>query len=67
MVDAAARAVALAIDRELARALRTVRALHDDLAAVIEAHARARTFCAASLRTMGTETGGTLNGFHGVS
>ena len=43
VIDAAARALALAIDRELAGTLRTFRTFHDDLAAVIEAHARART------------------------
>ena len=56
MIDTAACAVALAIDRELARTLRTFRTLHDNLAAVVEAHAGARTLCAAGLRTMGAET-----------
>jgi hypothetical protein len=57
MVEAIARAIAFAVHRMLAGTLDTFRALHDNLAAVIEAVAGALTLGAFGLDTMGTETG----------
>jgi hypothetical protein len=60
VVEAIAGAIAFAVHRMLAGTLDALGALHDDLAAVIEAVAGALTLGAAGLDTVGTETGRAL-------